>query len=305
MPYEFRGGTWKQAFTWRRAYCAGPNRSLHAVNGGDISQQNSGNDLDSAYLFPSHAAVQAEIKRGWRGGLNLTALRMLEDRAFGWYWFMRNSSVFLDPTWPNRLVINRTVSGTAHGLSKMVYLRDTRRAIGIDGYRLTHPPLRNALELTGEHFNDSIALGDYSDDTHTLKIPACVYPKYMSEDGGWQPYYIPLRALLVGGASNLLVAGKTMSQSFHANSNTRLHPSEFSSGVAAGGTAVLMVRNAWTSADALKNVGQVQRFLNSSAVGAPLSGLSNGERGGADSLKVTADGAELPEGVVLRCCAVG
>ena len=270
MPYDFRGGTWKQAFTWRRAYCAGPNRSLHAVNGGDISQQNSGNDLDSAYLFPSHAAVQAEIKRGWRGGLNLTALRMLEDRAFGWYWFMRNSSVFLDPTWPNRLVINRTVSGTAHGLSKMVYLRDTRRAIGIDGYRLTHPPLRNALELTGEHFNDSIALGDYSDDTHTLKIPACVYPEYMSEDGGWQPYYIPLRALLVGGASNLLVAGKTMSQSFHANSNTWLHPSEYSSGVAAGGAAVLMVRNAWTSADALKNVGQVQRFLNSSAVGAPL-----------------------------------
>ena len=70
MPYDFRGGTWKQAFTWRRAYCAGPNRSLHAVNGGDISQQNSGNDLDSAYLFPSHAAVQAEIKSGgWRGGV--------------------------------------------------------------------------------------------------------------------------------------------------------------------------------------------------------------------------------------------
>lgn len=29
---------------------------------------------------------------------------------------------------------------------------------------------------------------------------------------GAKPYYIPLRAMLVGGASNLLVAGKTMSQ---------------------------------------------------------------------------------------------
>ena len=44
---------------------------------------------------------------------------------------------------------------------------------------------------------------------------------------GGKPYYIPLRALMVGGAPNLLAAGKTMSQSFHANSNTRLHPSEW------------------------------------------------------------------------------
>ena len=46
----------------------------------------------------------------------------------------------------------------------------------------------------------------------------------------------------------------------------------------AGGTAVLMVRNVWTSADALSNVGQVQDFLNSSHVGAPrvwsLSGIT-------------------------------
>ena len=75
----YKHGHWRQAFTWRRAYCAGSNRSLFAVNDGDISQQNSGNDLDSAYLFPTRAAVDAEIKSGW---LNLTALRMLEDRAY-------------------------------------------------------------------------------------------------------------------------------------------------------------------------------------------------------------------------------
>ena len=61
---EFRH-TW----SWRRAYCAG-NRSLDAVNVGDITQQNLGNDLDTAYLFPPLADVRAEARstEGWRGG---------------------------------------------------------------------------------------------------------------------------------------------------------------------------------------------------------------------------------------------
>ena len=267
----FGRSQWRSGWTWRRSFCAG-NRSLFAVNEGDISLQCSGNDLDSAYLFPTKAAVLAEIKSGWRGGLNLTALRMLEDRAFGWFWFLRNSSVHMDPTMPSRLVMNTTTSGTAHGLSKMVYWRDTRRAIGLDSYRLTHLPLRDVPGATGTHFNDSVALGDYNDDTHELHIPSCIYPPYMSGANnaqGAKPFYIPLRAMLVGGVPNLLVCGKTMSQSFHANSNTRLHPSEWSSGVAVGGTAVLMVRHGWTTEDALSHVVQVQNFLNSTAVGSP------------------------------------
>jgi hypothetical protein len=231
-------GHFRPGFTWRRAHCAGPNRSLFAVNDGDISQQNSGNDLDSAYLFPTMAAVRAEVKSGWQGGLNLTALRMLEDRAFGWYHFLVKSSHYTNSSWPQRLVLSHTTSGTAHGLSKVPYWRDTRRALGIDGYRLTHPPLRDWVGMTGEHFTDSVAIGDYNDDTHELKMPTCVYPEYMSGQNtaqGGKPYYIPLRALLVGGAPNLLATGKTMAQSFHANSNTRLHPSEWTSGTAAGG----------------------------------------------------------------------
>jgi hypothetical protein len=87
---------------------------------------------------------------------------------------------------------------------------------------------------------------------------------------GSKPFYIPLRALLVGGAPNLLVAGKTMSQSFHASASTRLHPSEWTSGVAAGGTAVLMARRNWTTAQALAQVHEVQAFLNTTVVGQPL-----------------------------------
>jgi hypothetical protein len=80
-----------------------------------------------------------------------------------------------------------------------------------------------------------------------------------------------MRALMVGGAPNLLVAGKLMAQSFHANSNTRVHPSEWSSGVAAGGTAALMLMRGWhDTSDAYANVAVVRSYLNSSKVGQPL-----------------------------------
>ena len=118
----------------------------------------------------------------------------------------------------------------------------------------------------------TVALGDYNDDTHKLTSATCTLPPYMSvRPEGAKPYYIPLRALMVGGAPNLLVAGKLLAQSFHANSNTRLHPSEWTTGVAAGGTAALMVRRGWNStAAALAQIGAVRAFLNSSHVGQPL-----------------------------------
>jgi hypothetical protein len=47
--------------------------------------------------------------------------------------------------------------------------------------------------------------------------------------------------------------------------------SEWTSGVAAGGTAALMVLRQWRdSAEALENVQELRQFLNSSVVGQPL-----------------------------------
>ena len=58
----------EHTWTWRRSFCAS-NRSLFAVNVGDITQQNMGNDLDTAYLLLSStdARLQAEAG-GWAGG---------------------------------------------------------------------------------------------------------------------------------------------------------------------------------------------------------------------------------------------
>ena len=51
--------------------------------------------------------------------------------------------------------------------------RDTRRGIGLDQFRLTYPPLNYFNEsnpAVGYRFNDTIALGNYNDDTHEMLI---------------------------------------------------------------------------------------------------------------------------------------
>ena len=89
------------------------------------------------------------------------------------------------------------------------------------------------------------------------------------------PYYLPWRALTHAEAPNLLVAGKSMSQSFYANAITRLHPSEWSSGAAAGAGAALMVARGWNSSDVLASIGVLQTLVAGDAVRNPIewSGL--------------------------------
>ena len=71
-------------------------------------------------------------------------------------------------------------------------------------------------------------------------------------------------------APNLVLAGKTMAQSFYANAITRLHPSEWSSGAAAGAGAALMVARAWSSSDVLEHISELQALVASDAVANPV-----------------------------------
>ena len=67
------------------------------------------------------------------------------------------------------------------------------------------------------------------------------------------------------------MAGKTMAQSFYANAITRLHPSEWSSGAAAGAGAALMAARGWDSAQVYSNISTLQALLVSDVVGLPLA----------------------------------
>ena len=295
FPSNWTDLAWRHSWYWRRAFCAGNHSSLDP-NVGDVTQQNLGNDLDSAYLLkasssssssnPLHNFQQStdDYTSGgsaegtgtlWTGGINTTALTMLEQRAYGYYYLMKNNTPRSTGATPSQIILNHTAAGTVHGLSKFPYVRDTRRPFGLDGFRLQYSAFayHNASRPgTGYHFPDTVALGNYNDDIHHLNanVSGCAYPPYLAVHDT-QPYYIPFRALMVGDVPNLLVAGKTMSQTFHAQAATRLHPSEWTSGVAAGGAAVFMLRNKLgTTTQALQQVQQLRAFLNSSAVGQPL-----------------------------------
>lgn len=62
-----------------------------------------------------------------------------------------------------------------------------------------------------------------------------------------------------------------MAQTFLANAGTRLHPVEWTSGVAAGAAAVLMWQRSWPNTTVVyENVEQLQALLSSPGIQQPL-----------------------------------
>lgn len=247
----------------------------------------------------------------------MKVLSMLEQRAYGWFHYYGSrfnmSASFRSGLEP---YLDFNAVGTGTGLAKMPYLRDTRRSVGLDGFKLYYTNITNAnangsntasdantnrtnrnsggdgsdggknsqrqhstrsnASAYGVHFKDTVAIGSYAHDTHGLKT--CPIPPYVADAPPSKPYYMPFRALTNDGAANLLVAGKTMATTFSANSATRLHPEEWSSGVAAGVAAGLLASTApehtsLTKTEDLvsgKGFAALQQLLLSESVQQPL-----------------------------------
>lgn len=258
--YSDRPDAWEKIWTYRRIRGRGQPAT------GDICLQNwgysetegdGGNDYPFRYLFLSRR--EAELQRGdWRGGVDMEALAGAEDRAYAWHqWFRSQAPEGIDPA---RIALAPAVLGTGHGLAKLPYIRDTRRAIGLDGFVLRFADLTGpAGAKTGKIFPDRIALGAYPADVHP--ISGCEMPDYVVAAHDTLPFCIPFRALTHRELGNLLVTGKTMAQSFLANSATRLHPIEWSTGTAAGVAAAHMAAMGRSSRQALEAIGEVQSLV--------------------------------------------
>ena len=255
---------WAKIWTYRRIKSA-KNGGPPAV--GDLCLQNwgysgrlkqGGNDYPFGYLFRSRAETDAE-RADWRGGVDLKVIAEAERRALGWhYWFKNHPPEGIDP---GQITLDRGVLGTGHGLAKVPYIRDTRRSVGLDGFLLKGSDLAGPAERkTGRRFYDHVALGAYPSDVHALTI--CQMPAYIVRSHDTLPFLIPFRALTNERFSNLLVAGKTMAQSFLANAATRLHPIEWSSGTAAGVAAADMARNGRSSRQELEQIEALQQLVS-------------------------------------------
>lgn len=261
-PYEGRENAWRQIWTYRRLLGRGPGPEV-----GDLSLQNwgysgsighGGNDYPFGYLFLSKQ-LTADSVEDWRGGIDLQVLASAEQRALAWHhWFKQAAPEEIDP---RQIALEPSVLGTGHGLAKLPYIRDTRRSLGLNDFVLKMSDLIGpGGAKQGMEFDDTIAIGCYPADVHPLV--ACQYPRHVNEHYDTLPFNIPFRALTHRDVPNLLVAGKTMAQSFMANSATRLQPIEWSTGTAAGVIAAWMVEQGGDTADVLDKIPSVKQRVS-------------------------------------------
>jgi len=286
-------GDWNHTMTWRRSLATNASDSVQP-RPGDLSLIQSSNDLADALLWLPYATARQQVADGrWQGGVNMTVVAMLEQRAYGWYQYIRNSSAALAPSATGYLVLNATVAGTGYGLAKMPYLRESRRSqFGIDGFRLCHdfadtanpgpgcwkPPADAAEGGTakvGYKWVDTIGIGNYGFDTHRLREAYCMLPSYLIYEPDplpALPYYLPWRALTSWDAPNLIVVGKSMAETFFANAVTRLHPEEWTTGAAGGAVAAAMLGLGWGANTSIP-YQDANRAVIASVVTSPEVGL--------------------------------
>jgi hypothetical protein len=129
-----------------------------------------------------------------------------------------------------------------------VGVRETRRAIG--DYIVTGDDIKYAHK-----FDDAIARGCYGIDIHGQKDEQSRMEHLPEGDY----YEIPLRALIVKDAENLLVAGRCISSTREGHSALRIQPTSAATGEACGALAALAVKNKMHIRDV--NFKEVQKLI--------------------------------------------
>ncbi|WP_406101255.1 FAD-dependent oxidoreductase [Streptomyces sp. NBC_01003] len=129
------------------------------------------------------------------------------------------------------LRIRPDVTGTADGLAKSAYVRESRRIKAVT----TVVEQDVAIEVVGPYgrtrYRDSVGVGGYRLDLH----PSTGGDSYI--DIGSVPFEIPLGALVPRRVRNLLPAGKNIGTTHITNGCYRLHPVEWNVGEVAGALA--------------------------------------------------------------------
>ena len=130
------------------------------------------------------------------------------------------------------LRLRRDVVGTADGLAKQVYVRESRRIKAEFTVLEQHIGVEARYPAQGaQPFFDTVGIGSYRIDLH----PSTGGRTYV--DVASYPFQIPLGALLPVRVENLLPACKNLGVTHVTNGCYRLHPVEWNIGEAAGALA--------------------------------------------------------------------
>ncbi|HEU4754574.1 MAG TPA: FAD-dependent oxidoreductase, partial [Armatimonadota bacterium] len=130
------------------------------------------------------------------------------------------------------------VMGTADGLSKYPYIRESRRIVPA-GPRILEQAIAAGGEggARAEYFPRSLGVGHYAIDIHPAEGEEKIPPART------RPFQIPFDVFLPRGAANLLPACKNLGTTHITNGAYRLHPIEWNIGEAAAEIAAACIRS--------------------------------------------------------------
>ncbi|MDN3920333.1 FAD-dependent oxidoreductase [Roseateles violae] len=150
------------------------------------------------------------------------------------------------------------VLGTADGLAQQVYVRESRRIVGLDcltQQRVQQPAVHE----------DSVGVAWYMMDMH----PTCVSGQGLNAHV--RPFELPLGCFIAADCDNLLPACKNLSVTHLVNACTRVHPAEWLIGEVAGALAAFALEQGLTPAQIRADADRLAALqAGLSAQGIPL-----------------------------------
>ncbi|WP_172369961.1 FAD-dependent oxidoreductase [Sporosarcina jiandibaonis] len=145
------------------------------------------------------------------------------------------------------LKLRKDIFGTADGLAKAPYIRESRRIKAL--YTIVEQDVSPDLNKgkTGKLYDDRVGIGSYSIDLH----PSMTGRTYL--DIKALPFHIPLGALIPKDIDNLLAGCKNIGTTHITNGCYRLHPTEWNIGEACGALAVYCIKTNATPREVREN----------------------------------------------------
>jgi hypothetical protein len=147
------------------------------------------------------------------------------------------------------------ITGTADGLSKRPYIRESRRIKAL--VTITEQQVaaaRRPGKILAECFHDSVGIGFYRIDLH----PSTGGDNYV--DVECLPFQIPLGALLPQKMGNLLPACKNIGTTHITNGCYRLHPIEWNIGEVVGNLIAYCMEKSLKPVEVHQNTSHLQHF---------------------------------------------
>jgi hypothetical protein len=141
------------------------------------------------------------------------------------------------------LRLRSDIMGTADGLAKYPYVRESRRIKALFTVLEEHVGKQNRAMVTGKpenkaaDFFDSVGIGYYHIDLH----PSSAGDNYIDFES--LPFQIPLGALIPQRITNLIPANKNIGTTHITNGCYRLHPVEWNIGESAGNLIAFSLKN--------------------------------------------------------------